>query len=323
MLSASQNSMEEMVMSTATGVFLRAVFCLLMANTALAQTQLLANRGFATDLSDWSNENNRPAVWSSSDAYDDPASGSAQLTNVGVSNGAIPLALTQCQRVSAATEYGYGGTVLVPVNQPVDTSAQILIYSYTSTDCSGTILQFDSIASVEVETWLAIGGTLFTANGVSSIRISLGVFKPGGERADADALFDDIYLRRADGGGLINERLSGSWFNPATPGQGFFLDISPDLNLFFGGWFTWTTLAGQIDWMTVQGNYSGNMAMVSIFRSSGGAFNDPATVSSVALGVATFTFSSCTEGQVTIEFMGTGSTTVIPLKRITPAFPGC
>jgi len=310
-------------MKIATRLLLYFAFCLLLANSAAAQSELLTNPGFATDLSDWSNENNRPAIWNSRDASNDPASGSAQLTNVGVSNGGVPLTLSQCHRVNAATEYGYGGNVLVPANQPVDTSAQIFILSFASTDCSDTSVQVDAIASVAVETWLAIGGTLFTANGVSSIRISLGVLKPGGESADAQALFDDIYLRRADGGGMINERLSGSWFNPATPGQGFFLDISPDLNLFFGGWFTWTTTPGQIDWMTVQGSYSGDMAMVSIFRSSGGAFNDPATVSSVAIGVATFTFSSCTEGQVTIEFMGTGSTTVIPLKRITPAFPGC
>jgi len=296
---------------------------LLAAGSASAQTELLSNPNFTMDLSGWANDNDRPAQFDSLDSQNDPASGSARLTNVGTSNGAVPIVLTQCQRVSAGTEYGYGGIVNVPSGQPADTSAQIIIYSYQSTDCSGASLQFDSISSGAVSTWLAIGRTLFTANGASSVQIGLGVLKPSGISADAQALFDNMYLQRTDGGGLISEKLSGSWFNPATPGQGFFLDISPELNLFFGGWFTWTTTPGQIDWMTVQGSYGGNMAMVPIFRSTGGTFNDPSTVENTAIGVATFVFSSCTQGQVTIEFIGTGQTIVIPLQRITPTFPGC
>jgi hypothetical protein len=297
--------------------------CLMLNSAAQAQTELLTNVDFATDISGWTIENGRPAIWDSRDSADNPASGSALLSNVGVSNGAVPLTLTQCVRVNAGTDYGYGGTVLVPSGQPEQTEAHVFIQAYTTPDCLGEVIQFDSVASVAVDTWLAIGGTLFTSNAASSVRVSLGVRKPGGIGADAQALFDQIYLQRTDGGGLINERLSGSWFNPATPGQGFFLDISPDLNLFFGGWFTWTGNPGEIDWMTVQVNYSGNVAVVPIFRSTGGRFNDSSPVSTTAIGIAEFSFTSCTEGQVRVEFIGSGAVTVIPLQRITPPFPGC
>ena len=77
------------------------------------------------------------------------------------------------------------------------------------------------------------------------------------------------------------------------------------------------------DWMTVQGGYSGNMAMVPIYRSSGGAFNNAAPVTSEAIGLAEFTFDSCTSGQVRVEFVGNPNPIIIPLQRITPAFPGC
>ena len=295
---------------------------LLLIGTAQAQTELLSNPGFAMDLSGWSNLNNRPAQWDAADASSNPASGSALLTNVGTSNGAIPLALSQCIRVSTATEYGFGATVRVAPGQPADTTAYVFVQTYQASDCSGNAIQSESIGSVATD-WLSTGRTLFTTNDTSSIRLSLGVGKPSGETGDAVAYFDDAYLQRADGGGLINERLSGSWFNPSTPGQGFFLDISPEINLFFGGWFTWTDVPGQIDWMTVQGGYSGNTAMVPIYRSRGGAFNAPAAVTSEAIGVAEFSFDSCTSGQVRVEFVGDPNVIVIPLQRISPAFPGC
>jgi len=124
-----------------------------------------------------------------------------------------------------------------------------------------------------------------------------------------------------DGADLISADLSGSWFNPDTTGQGFFFDISPELNLFFGGWYTWTDTAGEYDWVTVQGEFSGNVATVPIYRTTGGVFNDPQAVETTAVGVAEFVFSSRTEGQVTIEFDGTGTKTVIPLQRVTPSTP--
>ena len=295
---------------------------LLLIGNAQAQTELLTNPGFAMDLAGWSNLNNRPAQWDAADADNDPASGSALLTNVGTSNGGIPLALSQCIRVSAATEYGIGASARVAQGQPADTTAYVFAQTYQASDCSGNSIQSESIGSVAAN-WLSIGETLFTTNDTSSIRLSLGVGKPSGESADAAAYFDNVYLQRADGGGLINERLSGSWFNPGTPGQGFFLDISPEINLFFGGWFTWTEVPGQIDWMTVQGGYSGNMAMVPIYRSSGGAFNNAAPVTSEAIGLAEFTFDSCTSGQVRVEFVGNPNPIIIPLQWITPAFPSC
>ncbi len=295
---------------------------LLAPGHANAQTELLTNPEFAMDLTGWSNLNDRPAQWDMADATNDPASGSSLLTNTGTSNGGIPLALSQCIRVSTATEYAFGATVRVAQGQPADSTAYVFVQTYQASDCSGNAIQSDSVGSVATD-WLSIGRSLFTTNDTSSIRLSLGVGKPSGESADAAANFDNVYLQRADGGGLINERLSGSWFNPSTPGQGFFLDISPEINLFFGGWFTWTDVPGQIDWMTVQGGYSGNTAMVPIYRSRGGAFNDPAPVTSEAIGVAEFSFDSCTSGQVRVEFVGDPTVTIIPLQRISPAFPGC
>ena len=136
---------------------------------------------------------------------------------------------------------------------------------------------------------------------------------------EADTKYWITELKGAvDGSDLITAGLSGAWYNVDTPGQGFAFDISPQLNLFFGGWFTWTGTAGEYDWLTVQGGFSGNTATLPIFRTSGGQFNDSRPVETVEVGTAEFVFSSRTQGQVTIEFTGSGTRTVIPLQRGTP-----
>lgn len=124
-----------------------------------------------------------------------------------------------------------------------------------------------------------------------------------------------------DGSDLINENLSGTWYNPETPGQGFFFDVSPELNLFFGGFFTWTSTPGEKDWFTVQGEYSGDAAAVPIYQTTGGVFNGPQEVQTVPIGTAEFVFSSRTKGQVTIEFDNAATPVVIPLERLLPSPP--
>ena len=38
---------------------------------------------------------------------------------------------------------------------------------------------------------------------------------------------------QAEPGFSLNSGLSGSWYNPETPGQGFFLDVQPDDGVLF------------------------------------------------------------------------------------------
>lgn len=300
--------------------------CLGIASTALAQGNLIVNAGFDTDLSGWDNPQARSALWSELDPSNSPASGSALIANVGSGNNTTQLVLNQCVPANGSVEYRWGGQVRLPSLQPEFTSARIMILIYDSADCSGSALQIESVGSVGVDEWELTAESIVADSAAQSIRIGLGIFKPSGVDSEVNGLFDNIFLRRADASGfrIIDERLSGSWYNPATPGQGFFLDISPQINLFFGGWFTWTSVPGEYDWMTVQGGFSGDLALVPIYRTSGGAFNDPTAVLTDAIGSAEFRFFSCTTGQVSFTMQGGPATpTVIPLLRIGPAFKGC
>ena len=122
----------------------------------------------------------------------------------------------------------------------------------------------------------------------------------------------------------INDGLNGIWHNPATPGQGWFFDVAPELNqLFFAAWFTWTNEAGRHDWFTAQGSYEGDRAIVPLVRTHGGRFdaNDPVTFE--AAGEAEFVFESCSRAELRYRVDETGDEGVIPLERLTPAPERC
>ncbi len=122
----------------------------------------------------------------------------------------------------------------------------------------------------------------------------------------------------------INDGLNGVWHNPATPGQGWFFDIAPELDqLLFAAWFTWTPQGGQHDWFTAQGSYDGDRAIVPLVRTRGGRFDadDPPTFE--AAGEAEFVFESCTRAELRYRVDENGEQGVIPLERLTPAPERC
>jgi len=293
--------------------------------TAWAQENLASNPGFDQDLSDWVNRYSRPGDWDPLDFGGNLESGSALLGHDGVSNAAVPLVLTQCVPVSPSTEYAYGHQVLVPSGQPENTKGDMFVNTYVGDDCAGDVLQLKNALGGEVGQWVTASATIVTDPDAHSMQLGLGVWKPNLEANPAWVYHDNVFLYETAAGvyRIIDELLSGAWYNLLTPGQGIFLDINREINLFFGGWFAWTTTLGEIFWWTVQGGFNGDVAMVTIYRSSGGALNDPAMVETVAVGVGEFRFSSCTEGEFRYKFDGDTEFTVIPLSRLAPAFLGC
>lgn len=124
----------------------------------------------------------------------------------------------------------------------------------------------------------------------------------------------------------INEGIQGSWFNPATDGQGILVEVSSSLNLFAIAWFTWipgATNAGEYYWLTGAGAFSANRAELNLSRTRGGRFNDPTAVQRTPSGTAVFTFDSCTTGSVTFNMTDPPATGTIALQRILPAGASC
>jgi hypothetical protein len=90
----------------------------------------------------------------------------------------------------------------------------------------------------------------------------------------------------------------------------------------FISWFTYTDAASdnpnEQQWYTAQGNYSGNTAVLDLFETLGGRFDDPQGVTTTQIGEVTLSFSDCDEGQMTYSFDGEGLLGEFPLLRVIP-----
>lgn len=126
----------------------------------------------------------------------------------------------------------------------------------------------------------------------------------------------------------INSGLAGSWYNPDTPGQGFFLTVFEQTNEVFLGWFTYAN--GPADgakathrWMTAFGPFADTSATLAIDWTAGGAFDafqpEPAHFQD---GTIELEFNDCRSAQLHYRWSGDGDTVPaaageIPLERIT------
>jgi len=84
----------------------------------------------------------------------------------------------------------------------------------------------------------------------------------------------------------INAGMADAWYNPATSGQGFFITVFPDIKIVFLAWFTYETarpdpgieaMLGEPGhrWLTAQGPYENDVAILDVVMSSGGVFDSP------------------------------------------------
>ena len=139
-----------------------------------------------------------------------------------------------------------------------------------------------------------------------------------------------------NGAGSSDYLLSGSWYDPATSGQGFLIDINPNIDLFAGAWYTFVrngeALGGPAsqDWFTLQNdsfiNGNSSLSNIAIVEASGGVFNNPTPVTRTQVGTVSIVFHSCTSMTLTYAFTAgsnTGLSGSIALQRIGDPPAGC
>ncbi len=128
---------------------------------------------------------------------------------------------------------------------------------------------------------------------------------------------------------------SGNWYNPATSGQGFIVEVNPIAPVVFFCWYTFAA-NGQalgdsgLRWFTGQGVYTpgSRQTAVTLYEVTGGLFDTDtaATQTASAVGADTLTFQNC--GAATLAFAFTdgsnaGRSGTIALSRTGPAPAGC
>lgn len=210
----------------------------------------------------------------------------------------------------------FGDEIQAPTNYPlvriVNSATGHVFYARTHDHSSMGVATGNAIVSTHFDVPPDVGTGASTlsvvANGIASAPVNVTAI--------------------AGGVNLDQHGITGSWYNPATSGQGFEMEVYPDAlsvgqGVLFAGWFTYdVTAAGGRRWYALQGNVSNTnpVASLSIFADVGGNLNAPPIVSAgPVLGTATLSLSDCTHGSLTYQFSdGSGRSGTIPLTRLTP-----
>ena len=131
--------------------------------------------------------------------------------------------------------------------------------------------------------------------------------------------------------------LSGNWFDPATSGQGFAIEVNPVAPILFFSWYTYAANGGALGvagqrWFTAQAPFQPGMrtATLPLYETRGGIFDQgtypPPYTQALAAGIATLTFASCIRATLAYNFTGgamSGARGTIALVRVGPTPPGC
>lgn len=205
----------------------------------------------------------------------------------------------------AGATFATGG-LDIPIGMTFHPNGDLLVGSFNT----NKVLRFDSHTGALIGDFVASG-----AGGLSGTH-NLAVFP-----ADASA--------------RINIGHAGSWFEPATAGQGQIVEIIPERHQLQSFWFTHAAVAsgddsGQQRWLVASGDYAGSTATLTVYIATGGRFDAPPALDVVAVGDATLRFLDCSHARFDYRVFegavrGVGSATSgvslsgsIPLTRLAP-----
>lgn len=119
---------------------------------------------------------------------------------------------------------------------------------------------------------------------------------------------------------LVNFGINGSWYEPATSGQGLVLDLVPSSNLLAAYWFTYPETGGGREWYLAVGDISGDRVEFTVYQTKNGVFDQVSQVETNAVGSASLHFSSCSQATWSYTLDTGGISGEIPLQRIAPDY---
>jgi hypothetical protein len=149
-------------------------------------------------------------------------------------------------------------------------------------------------------------------------------------RVLATAQYEKLYRSLLVGQAFqINRAVSDAWFHPATAGQGFKIIVWDGIQQIFLSWFTYDaqrpggdvpSIFGEAGhrWLTAQGPYEGDTALLDVHLSRGGVFDqeEPAVATPARVGTIEIIWSGCNEALLKYDLTAWGLSGEIPLERI-------
>ena len=151
-----------------------------------------------------------------------------------------------------------------------------------------------------------------------------------GEITEDNLVMIDMMSDSDSSGFNINPGLNDAWYNLETDGQGFFINVFPDTGIMFLSWFTYDTerpddsVSANLGdpghrWLTAQGAFAGNEAVLDITITSGGIFDSGTPVPDKTQdGTMVVTFTGCNQGTVSYDIPSIGRQGVVPIQRVVP-----
>jgi hypothetical protein len=137
----------------------------------------------------------------------------------------------------------------------------------------------------------------------------------------ADALSDQPFQ--------INSGLNDAWYNPETAGQGFIISVFPEISQVFMAWFTYdverpddsvTANLGEPGhrWLTAQGPYVDNQAVLEVWNTVGGIFDSAVpTPFSEKDGEIIIEFTDCNAATLTYDIPSVDKQNTLLIQRVT------
>ena len=130
---------------------------------------------------------------------------------------------------------------------------------------------------------------------------------------------------------LMNAGMNDAWYNPKTDGQGFFINIFPNINAVSLAWFTYDTELPPLDaiahlgdpghrWLTALGPIEGNQSLMNIELTSGGIFDTATTIIRTdppgSDGTLQLTFHTCNSGTIEYDIPSINQSGTVPIRRV-------
>lgn len=129
----------------------------------------------------------------------------------------------------------------------------------------------------------------------------------------------------------INAGLNDAWYFPDTDGQGFFINVFPDIGYVTLAWFTYDTELPPIDatanlgdpghrWLTALGPIDGNQVLMNVELTSGGIFDTYSEIIRTdppgSDGTILLTFDSCSTGTIEYDITSINRQGSVPIQRV-------
>jgi len=195
-----------------------------------------------------------------------------------------------------------------PATQGVPIGTMVLTFY----DCTTAAMEYQNLS---LDDWGPFSGTIPLVRLTPNITCSVD----GASRSDVDFSY------------------SGNWFNPATPGQGLFVELNPIAEVSFVVWYTYAAEGTRWEgtgqrWYTGLGKFvPGTFTLpMTLYETTGGVIGGSDrpefTPRTQVVGTATATFFDCHTAQLTFEFnagSNAGVSGTINLSRVGPTPQDC